>query len=164
MIGLESKGLHYFDQCLMTVMWYSLEDAPTYPASWGNECSSPRLAAVASVPHPGEAAPRVPPASSCRPAQARDTAPRLTAAAFPALNIVSILLEAGLGPLASGTLDASPRTAQQGQQASVQVRGKETQAFIFPIVKNLRISIIRKYFLTQDAYFKAPSFCRMVSK
>ena len=112
-------------------------------------------------PHPGSLQP---PASSCRPAQARDTAPRLTAAAFPALNIVSILLEAGLGPLASGTLDASPRTAQQGQQASVQVRGKETQAFIFPIVKNLRISIIRKYFLTQDAYFKAPSFCRMVSK
>ena len=91
----------------------------------------PAWPAVASVPHPGEAAPRVPPASSCRPAQARDTAPRLTAAAFPALNIVSILLEAGLGPLASGTLDASPRTAQQGQQASVQVRGKETQAFIF---------------------------------
>ena len=86
----------------------------------------PAWPAVASVPHPGEAAPRVPPASSCRPAQARDTA-----AAFPALNIVSILLEAGLGPLASGTLDASPRTAQQGQQASVQVRGKETQAFIF---------------------------------
>ena len=45
------------------------------------------------------------------------------------------------GPLASGTLDASPRTAPSGQQASVQVPSKETQAFIFQIVKNLR-----KYF------------------
>ena len=36
----------------MTVMWYSLEDAPTYPASWANECSSPRLASSGQCPPP----------------------------------------------------------------------------------------------------------------
>ena len=110
----------------------------------------PAWRAVASVPHPGEAAPRVPPASSLQlPASSgqghRRRFPRTKYSQHP-----------------PGGRPGSPRQWHLGRQPSHSSTrttgicpgtGQGDPSFYFSI------SIIRKYFLTRDAYFnKAPPY------